>query len=305
MSNSTFPGAIDTFTDPTPTSLMSQVPHAELHSQENDAITALEYKVGINASQDSSSLDYAVRNTGSVNPGHSHTQYGPTGYTGYTGNTGPTGSGTAVNTGATGPTGINGTTGGTGPTGATGPIGTATNTGATGNTGPTGRTGPTGYTGNTGPASVVTGPTGPQGTVGPTGATPTLPYQAGTLGSPYTPTSTLTTFLTTASLGVGTWLISFSGTVGYSVTTGTLAEIVINTGTATATFVGPQSVSSESYFGGTISYNSNVNVAFTCVAVVTVAGTLVFQAIGSLATIYAVSPTHAYAAATGYTAVLL
>lgn len=55
-----FPVSLDTFVNPTPTDQTNVVPHAQQHANANDAILALERKVGINGSADTSSLDYLV-----------------------------------------------------------------------------------------------------------------------------------------------------------------------------------------------------------------------------------------------------
>ena len=57
-----FPTSLDSFTNPTSTDLMNSVtvPHNEQHANANDAIEALEAKVGINSSAVTSSLDYRV-----------------------------------------------------------------------------------------------------------------------------------------------------------------------------------------------------------------------------------------------------
>jgi hypothetical protein len=170
MTSSAFPDEIDTPTDPTPQIMMSQLSHAGQHDLENDAIVAIETKVGINGSPDTTSIDYGLRQA--TDPGHTHTvasaPAGPTGPTGPTGPiapTGPTGP-------ASGPTGPTGSTGVAGPTGAT--SGVTGTTGATGPTGPQGlqgiqgNLGPTGPQGNTGPVA----PTGPTGAEGPTGPQP-------------------------------------------------------------------------------------------------------------------------------------
>lgn len=62
----TFPTTIDAFTnitDPTTTTLETEVggrTHSEFHNDYNDAIEALEAKVGIDGSADTDSLDYKV-----------------------------------------------------------------------------------------------------------------------------------------------------------------------------------------------------------------------------------------------------
>ena len=85
-SNSAFPTDIDAPVDPVSTNLMNQVPHAELHSLENDAIVAIETKLGVNGSGVTGSIDNLVK--AAVDPGHTHTSAsvpviaGPTGATG-------------------------------------------------------------------------------------------------------------------------------------------------------------------------------------------------------------------------------
>lgn len=67
MTSSVFPGALDSFVDPAPTSKCNGsnptgpvATHAALHALENDAIAALQAKVGIDASADANSLDHKV-----------------------------------------------------------------------------------------------------------------------------------------------------------------------------------------------------------------------------------------------------
>ena len=55
-----FPGNIDSFTNPTGTDHLDDVPvlHSEQHSNLNDAITAVETKVGIDFSNTNNTLDF-------------------------------------------------------------------------------------------------------------------------------------------------------------------------------------------------------------------------------------------------------
>lgn len=55
-----FPGSIDAFQNPTSTDSMSVVPHATQHADANDAIEALEAKVGANSSAVTTSHDYKL-----------------------------------------------------------------------------------------------------------------------------------------------------------------------------------------------------------------------------------------------------
>lgn len=70
MTSSVFPGALDSFVDPNPTSKCNATNttgpvalHSALHALENDAIAALQAKVGIDSSTDHNSLDYKVAAT--------------------------------------------------------------------------------------------------------------------------------------------------------------------------------------------------------------------------------------------------
>ena len=57
-----FPSALDTFTNPNGSDSLNAaaVPHAEQHANANDAIEALQAKVGINGSAVATSLDYRI-----------------------------------------------------------------------------------------------------------------------------------------------------------------------------------------------------------------------------------------------------
>lgn len=57
-----FPTSLDTFTNPTGDDSLNSdtVPHADQHANVNDAVEALQAKVGVNSSAVTSSLDYKV-----------------------------------------------------------------------------------------------------------------------------------------------------------------------------------------------------------------------------------------------------
>lgn len=55
-----FPEDLDSFTNPQPTDSVAAVSHAAQHADANDAIEALQAKVGIDGSTDATSLDYRV-----------------------------------------------------------------------------------------------------------------------------------------------------------------------------------------------------------------------------------------------------
>jgi len=57
----TFPEEIDSFLNPQPADSVAAVSHAAQHSDANDAIEALQQKVGVDNSTDTTSLDYKIR----------------------------------------------------------------------------------------------------------------------------------------------------------------------------------------------------------------------------------------------------
>lgn len=68
-----FPTSLDSLQNPLSTDTTTAVDHALQHSNANDAIEALESKVGVNSSAVTTSLDYKVSNASSIDPGHHHT----------------------------------------------------------------------------------------------------------------------------------------------------------------------------------------------------------------------------------------
>jgi hypothetical protein len=57
-----FPAGLDDFVNPAGTSLLTSPDHAGLHTDVNDAVEALEAKVGVDGSLVTSSLDYKFNN---------------------------------------------------------------------------------------------------------------------------------------------------------------------------------------------------------------------------------------------------
>lgn len=53
-----FPTSLDTLTNPTSTDALTSPSHADQHADANDAIEALQTKVGVNGSAVTTSLDY-------------------------------------------------------------------------------------------------------------------------------------------------------------------------------------------------------------------------------------------------------
>lgn len=68
-----FPVSLDDFTNPNSTDALNSPSHASQHSDNNDAIEALQSKVGIDSSADATSIDYKLTSSSSNNPGHKHT----------------------------------------------------------------------------------------------------------------------------------------------------------------------------------------------------------------------------------------
>lgn len=72
-----YPGALDNFTNPSSGDQMNVVPHADQHANANDAIEALQTKIGIDNSTASGSIDYLLKSPNSFDPGHRHTLVSP------------------------------------------------------------------------------------------------------------------------------------------------------------------------------------------------------------------------------------
>jgi hypothetical protein len=74
-----YPSSLDNFQNPTGASDLDTpaVLHSAQHANANDAIEALEAKVGVDGSAVTSSLDYKLTNPASSDPGHVHTLYLP------------------------------------------------------------------------------------------------------------------------------------------------------------------------------------------------------------------------------------
>jgi hypothetical protein len=141
------------------------------------------------------------------------------------------------------------------------------------------------------------------GITGNTGATPTpavaLSWAAGSIASNVgLPGSSDTPIFSTASLAVGTWLVNVFVTAESGASASTV-EIKMLAGTATATLAGAQSAASVS---GATDYEAHVSLS--CIAVITVAGTLEVVGVCSTSsgTALAYTTTNVYPAATGYTA---
>jgi len=73
-----FPTSLDALTNPLSTDYLNSPDHATQHANANDAVEALEAKVGVDSSAVTTSLDYIVSNASSSDPGHKHTTAGLT-----------------------------------------------------------------------------------------------------------------------------------------------------------------------------------------------------------------------------------
>lgn len=84
-----YPASLDNFTNPTPADNLNTptVLHSTQHANINDAVSALETKLGIDSSATTSSIDYLLKSTSSVSPGHKHNSSDIIGGTGTTVNT--------------------------------------------------------------------------------------------------------------------------------------------------------------------------------------------------------------------------
>lgn len=75
-----YPTTIDTFTNPQSTNYLSDasVLHATQHTSANNSVVQIESKLGVDGSAVTTSVDYLLKNTASVNPGHKHNESGLT-----------------------------------------------------------------------------------------------------------------------------------------------------------------------------------------------------------------------------------
>jgi hypothetical protein len=142
------------------------------------------------------------------------------------------------------------------------------------------------------------------GITGNTGMTPTpavgLTSIAGNLASDVSiPANTYTTVMTTASLGIGTWLITMAGTFVPGDTTHELA-ISITSGTAVGAFSGQAATAAKASL-------DEQHLSINVIATITGAGTVILQAVllvgGTAGTAKASTVDGNYSKATGYTAV--
>ena len=123
-----------------------------------------------------------------------------------------------------------------------------------------------------------------------------LSYNANTLSTATNPGLTYATFLTTSSLNIGVWLINFNSLVNAATTASNAIYIQIIDGTATASYIGP--TQTGLVIGTTALSNDYFSLSFSCIAVITVAGTLEFQSY-----VNSSGPQIQASPSTGYTAI--
>lgn len=73
MSTSIFPSNLDTYTNPTSTSSTNSPSLSAGQTLQNDSLVSVETKIGVDGSTVVTTLDYKLKNTASVDPGHTHT----------------------------------------------------------------------------------------------------------------------------------------------------------------------------------------------------------------------------------------
>lgn len=69
-----YPTDLDTLTNPGPTDALNDPSHSGQHSDANDAIEVLQVKLGVDGSAVVTSIDYLLKNTASIDPGHKHSE---------------------------------------------------------------------------------------------------------------------------------------------------------------------------------------------------------------------------------------
>lgn len=113
-------------------------------------------------------------------------------------------------------------------------------------------------------------------------ALPGLSTLAGTLANNYTTTATVTTFMTTGVLAVGTWLVSMTAlcNMGVAAAATTVVDIATVAGTATCTFGGPTSGEIRNDAASSINDAVNGQINYTTIVTVTSPGTIAFKAVG-------------------------
>lgn len=140
-----------------------------------------------------------------------------------------------------------------------------------------------------------------QETIGITGAfnfgVPTA-IVSGELGTDFTVTGSNQTLLPIPSLAIGNWVINFSGLVQIE-SSGGFADVGVQTagGTAHATFTGASGSTLQSPTAGFIG-----PLSFSCVANVTVAGTMSLEVVGG-GTVTMKAQNALLMSATGFTAI--
>lgn len=68
-----FPSSVASLTNPTATQLMNSPSHSTIESNQNNEVIAIETKLGVDGSVDTTTIDYKLKSTASIDPGHKHT----------------------------------------------------------------------------------------------------------------------------------------------------------------------------------------------------------------------------------------
>ncbi len=135
----------------------------------------------------------------------------------------------------------------------------------------------------------------------PAAPAPVLPYAGATLIADVAiAAATATTIITTATLGVGKWLIIAQAEILNGGTTAGDCELYVVAGTAVLGFVGPTSADAL------LPASASAQLTFSTIAVISTAGTLVIGAYSAVAATAKLNATAGFATATyptGYTAV--
>jgi hypothetical protein len=123
----------------------------------------------------------------------------------------------------------------------------------------------------------VTGVPGPAGPQGPPGIG--INQVAGVIGADFNVTTAMQTFLSTGSLAVGLWMVTFTGQGYMPLGQNSSLTVQVVIGTAAGSFSGPTGTQILWGAAGQIAANT-YPLSFTCFANITAPGALALQAIG-------------------------
>lgn len=69
-----YPNNLDALTNPSGGDAVATISHSSQHANANDAIEAIQAKLGVDNSVVTTSIDYKLKSTSSIDPGHKHTE---------------------------------------------------------------------------------------------------------------------------------------------------------------------------------------------------------------------------------------